>query len=59
MYSFGTKNCYKNGKNPYKILSNILSSRMTLYANEIIGEYQCGFRRTDRDKKKKKEPAKH
>ena len=28
----------------YKILSNILLSRMTPYANEII-EYQCGFRR--------------
>ena len=27
----------------YKILSNILLSRMTPYANEIIGEYQCGF----------------
>ena len=29
----------------YKILSNMLLSRMTPYANEIIGEYQCGFRR--------------
>ena len=29
----------------YKILSDILLSRMTPYANEIIGEYQCGFRR--------------
>ena len=29
----------------YKILSNILLSRMTPYANEIIVEYQCGFRR--------------
>ena len=29
----------------YKILSNILLSRMTPHANEIIGEYQCGFRR--------------
>ena len=29
----------------YKILSNILLPRMTPYANEIIGEYQCGFRR--------------
>ena len=28
-----------------EILSNILLSRMTPYANEIIGEYQCGFRR--------------
>ena len=37
MYSFGTKNCYKNGKNPYKILSNILLSRMAPYANEKVG----------------------
>ena len=29
----------------YKILSNILLLRMTPYANAIIGEYQCGFRR--------------
>ena len=29
----------------YKIISNLLLSRMTPYANEIIGEYQCGFRR--------------
>ena len=29
----------------YKILSNILLSRMTPYANKFIGEYQCGFRR--------------
>ena len=29
----------------YKILSNILLSRMTPHANEIIGDYQCGFRR--------------
>ena len=28
----------------YKILSNILLSRMTPYANEIIRDYQCGFR---------------
>ena len=28
----------------YKILSNILLSRMTSCANEIIGEYRCGFR---------------
>jgi len=26
-------------------LSNILLSRMTPYANKIIGEYQCDFRR--------------
>jgi len=27
----------------YKILSNILLSRLTPYAEEIIGDYQCGF----------------
>ena len=31
--------------NSYNILSKIPSSRMTPYANEIMGEYQCGFRR--------------
>ena len=29
----------------YKILSNILLSRLTPYAQEIIGDHQCGFRR--------------
>jgi hypothetical protein len=29
----------------YKILSNILLSRLIPYAKEIIGNYQCGFRR--------------
>jgi len=29
----------------YKILSNILRSRLIPYAEEIIGDYQCGFRR--------------
>jgi hypothetical protein len=28
----------------YKILSNILLARLTLYVNEIIGDHQCGFR---------------
>ncbi len=28
----------------YKILSNILLSRLTPYAEEIIGYHQCGFR---------------
>jgi len=28
-----------------KILSNILLLRLTLYAEEIIGNYHCGFRR--------------
>jgi len=27
----------------YKILSNILLSRLTSHAEEIIGENQCGF----------------
>jgi len=31
--------------NTYKILSNILPSRVIPYAKEIIGDYQCGFRR--------------
>jgi len=29
----------------YKILSNILLSRLIPYAKEIIGNHQCGFRR--------------
>ena len=29
----------------YKILSNIMLSRLIPYAKEIIGDYQCGFRR--------------
>jgi len=29
----------------YKILSNILLSRLISYAKEIIGDHQCGFRR--------------
>jgi len=29
----------------YKILSNILFSRLSPYADEIIGEHQCSFRR--------------
>ena len=29
----------------YKIYSNILLSRLTPYAEEIIGDHQCGFRR--------------
>jgi len=31
--------------NTYKILSNILLSRLTPYAKEIIGDHECGFRR--------------
>jgi hypothetical protein len=29
----------------YKILSNILLSRLIPYGEEVIGDYQCGFRR--------------
>ena len=29
----------------YKILSNILLSRISPYTEEIIGDLQCGFRR--------------
>jgi hypothetical protein len=29
----------------YKILSNILLTRLSPYVNEIIGDHQCGFRR--------------
>jgi hypothetical protein len=29
----------------HKILSNVLLARLTPYADEIIGDYQCGFRR--------------
>ena len=29
----------------YKILSNILLSRLIPYAKKIIGDHQCGFRR--------------
>jgi hypothetical protein len=29
----------------YRILCNILLARLTPYVNEIIGDYQCGFRR--------------
>jgi hypothetical protein len=29
----------------YKILSNILLSRLIPFADEIIGHHQCGFRR--------------
>jgi len=29
----------------YKLLSNILLSRLTPYTEEIVGDQQCGFRR--------------
>ena len=28
----------------YKVLPGILYNRLTVYAEEILGEYQCGFR---------------
>jgi hypothetical protein len=28
----------------YKVLSGILYNKLTVYAEEILGEYQCGFR---------------
>ena len=31
----------------YKTISNNLLSRLTPYAEEIIGDHQCGFRATD------------
>ncbi|PNF40966.1 hypothetical protein B7P43_G08814, partial [Cryptotermes secundus] len=31
----------------YKIVSNILLSRLSPYTDEIIGDHQCGFRLTD------------
>jgi len=37
---------YRELPNPlttYKILSNILLSRLTPYAEEIIRDHQCGF----------------
>ena len=30
----------------HKILKNIILGRLTPYVDEIIGEHQCGFRRT-------------
>jgi len=47
----GDKTDYNNYRgisilpNTYKILSNIMLSRLIPYAKEIIGDHQCGFRR--------------
>ena len=27
----------------YKMLPNILLSRLTIYAEEVVGDHQCGF----------------
>ena len=49
-YKKGDKtNCSNNRgmsriRTTYKILSNILLSRLTPYAEEITGDHQCGFR---------------
>jgi hypothetical protein len=51
VYKKGNKtNCSNNRdtsllSTTYKTLSNILLSRLTRYAEEIIGYHQCGFRR--------------
>ena len=31
--------------NTYKVLSNIQASKLTPYAEEMLGDHQCGFRR--------------
>ena len=49
MYKKGSKMDSRNYRGvlllptTYKILSNILLSRLMLYAQEIIGDHQCGF----------------
>jgi len=35
----------KSDCNNYKVLSNILLIRLSVYVDEIIGDHQCGFRR--------------
>jgi hypothetical protein len=42
----GVNHCTSLLSTTYKILSNILLSRLTPYAEEIIGAHQCGFRRS-------------
>jgi len=43
-YKKGHKTRCSNCRKLYKILSNILLSRLTPYAEDIIGDHQCGFR---------------
>jgi hypothetical protein len=51
IYKKGDKRDHNNYKGisflstTYKILSNTLLSRLTAYAEEIIGDHQCGYRR--------------
>jgi hypothetical protein len=51
MYRMGNKTDYSNYRGishlspAYKMLSNIMFSSLTLYAEEINGGHQCGFRR--------------
>ena len=51
IYKKGDKTYYSNFRRTsllpttYKILSNILLSKLTPYAEEITGDHQCGFRR--------------
>jgi len=51
-YKKGHKTDYSNCRDisllptVYKILTHILLSRLTPYAEEIIVDYQCGFRRS-------------
>ena len=41
---FNSYRCISDLPNTYKIVSNILCSRLIPYAKEIIGDLQCGFR---------------
>ena len=51
IYKRGDKTDYNNYRGisllptTYKVLSNILLSRLTPYAEDVIGDHQCGFRR--------------
>jgi len=53
IYKRGDKTDFSNYRDisllqtTFKILSNILLSRLIPYAEEIIGHHQCGFRRNN------------